>query len=69
MCEATESYRTFFISDDHSRVTLTPIEGHEHDYINGNFIDVSWITMKVDMKSLNSLALMGQYLHLVYMYL
>ena len=26
---------------DHTRVTLTPIEGAEHDYINANFIDVS----------------------------
>ena len=30
----------FVVSDDHSRVTLKPIEGYEHDYINGNFIDV-----------------------------
>ena len=27
-------------TDDHSRVHLIPVEGHEHDYINGNFIDV-----------------------------
>ena len=33
------------VSDDQSRVTLTPIEGYEHDYINGNFVDVRDITL------------------------
>ena len=27
---------------DKTRVVLTPIEGAEHDYINANFIDVSY---------------------------
>ena len=31
----------FPLTVDHSRVHLRPVEGYEHDYINGNFIDVS----------------------------
>ena len=29
-----------YFADDHSRVVLTPVEGAEHDYINGNFVPV-----------------------------
>lgn len=32
----------FYISDDHSRVVLTPIASEPNsDYINANYIDVS----------------------------
>ena len=31
-------------TDDHSRVTITPIEGHPHDYINANFLSVCYLS-------------------------
>ena len=35
------SMTAWFFTVDHSRCILKPVEGHEHDYINANFIDVS----------------------------
>ena len=34
------SYLYVFYAVDESRCVLEPVEGHEHDYINANFIDV-----------------------------
>ena len=30
-----------YYTDDNNRVVLLPIEGHEHDFVNASYVDVS----------------------------
>ena len=30
-----------YITDDDNRVVLQPVEGHEHDFVNASYVDVS----------------------------